>query len=391
MQQRLSLFRIVSLIATACLFAAVSQGNCQTKLEKLHVGYSAQAGSLAPIWITKEAGIFKKHGLDVELLFIPGGPTAAAALLSGEVPITVVGGPAVVSSNLAGSDLVMIAGIVNTFAFQIVTVKTVTTNQQLKGKRLGVNRFGASPDVAARFALKHMGIDPKEITILELGEQSTRLTAMMAGQLEAAVFLPPITTMVLKQGMNVLLDLAELGAEFQITGLASSQKFLTQRRPTAIKFMQAFVEGIHYYKTHKPESVKTIAKYMKISDMEAVGATYDYFAPKVVPQKPYPSLKGIKALIDLAAVEKPELKNISPGRFVNTAILKEVDDSGFIDRLYRYIVTVEPIRIPKVVNRECFYRGSSQTFAWIPANGLRERRIWNRHRAASCWELTHDN
>ncbi|MBF8253528.1 MAG: ABC transporter substrate-binding protein [Deltaproteobacteria bacterium] len=335
MRKRLAKFWTFSITAGFLLLVIAAQGNAQTKLEKLHVGYSAQAGSLAPIWITKEAGIFKKHGLDVELLFIPGGPTAAAALMSGEVPITVVGGPAVVSSNLAGSDLVMIAGIVNTFAFQIVTVKGISSYQQLKGKRLGVNRYGASPDVAARFALKHMGIDPKEITILQLGEQSTRLAAMMAGQLEAAVFLPPITTMALKQGMNVLLDLAELGADFQITGLGSSQRFLTQRRQTAIKFMQAFVEGIHYYKTHKRESVNTIAKYMKISDMEAVGATYDYFAPKIVAQKPYPSLKGIKALIDLAAHEKPELKNISPERFVNTTILKEVDDSGFIDRLYR--------------------------------------------------------
>jgi NitT/TauT family transport system substrate-binding protein len=335
MQSQSTGFLFVWVIVPIFFAAGAKSSGAQMKFEKLHVGYSAQAGSLAPIWITKEAGIFKKHGLDVELVFIPGGPTAAAALMSGEVPITVVGGPAVVSSNLAGSDLVMIAGIVNTFAFQIVTVKPITSYQQLKGKRLGVNRYGASPDVAARFALKHMGIDPKEITILQLGEQSTRLTAMMAGQLEAAVFLPPITTMAQKQGMNVLLDLAELGAEFQITGLGSSQKFLAQRRPTAIKFMQAFVEGIHYYKTHKPESVKTIAKYMKINDMEAVGATYDYFAPRVVPQKPYPSLKGIKALIDLAANEKPEVKNISPERFVNMTILKEVDDSGFIDRLYR--------------------------------------------------------
>lgn len=326
-----------TLVASLALLFGLgtTQSRAQAKMEKLHVGYSAQAGSLAPIWITKEAGIFKKHDLDVELLFIPGGPTAAAALMSGEVPITVVGGPAVVSSNLAGSDLVMIAGIVNTFAFQIVTVKGITRYEQLKGKRLGVNRYGASPDVAARFALKHMGIEPKELTILQLGEQSTRLQAMMAGQLEAAVFLPPITTMALKQGMNVLLDLAELGAEFQITGLGSSQRFLTQRRPTAIKFMRAFVEGIHYFKKHKPESMQTIAKYMRINDMEAVGATYDYFAPKVVPRKPYPSLKGIKALTDLAAVEKPELRDIAPERFVNTTILKEVDDSGFIDRLYR--------------------------------------------------------
>jgi NitT/TauT family transport system substrate-binding protein len=335
MHRPLISFWFIPLNAAFFLFMTAAQPSAQSIAEKLHVGYSAQAGSLAPIWITKEAGIFKKHGLNVELLFIPGGPTAAAALISGEVPITVVGGPAVVTSNLAGSDLVMIAGIVNTFAFQIVSVKRITSYHELKGKRLGVNRFGASPDVAARFALKHMGIDPKEITLLQLGEQSTRLTAMMAGQLEAAVFLPPITTMAQKQGMNVLLDLAELGAEFQITGLGSSQRFLTQQRPTAIRFMRAFVEGIHYFKTHKPESMKTIAKYMKINDMEAVSATYDYFAPKVVPRKPYPSLKGIKALIDLAAVEKSELRYISPERFVNTTILKEVDDSGFIDRLYR--------------------------------------------------------
>ena len=199
MRKRLARFWTFSITINCLLFVIASQGSAQTKLEKLHVGYnSAQAGSLAPIWITKEAGIFKKHGLDVELLFIPGGPTAAAALMSGEVPFTVVVGPAVVSSNLAGSDLVMIAGIVNTFAFQIVTVKGISSYQQLKGKRLGVNRYGASPDVAARFALKHMGIDPKELTILQLGEQSTRLAAMMAGQLEAAVFMPPITTMTRK-------------------------------------------------------------------------------------------------------------------------------------------------------------------------------------------------
>src|SRR5512145_3567699 len=111
----------------------------------MHVGYSAQAGAFAPIWITREAGLFNKHGLDVNLIFIPGGPTAVASMLAGEVQAVAMAGPAVVSSNLAGSDLVMIAGIVNTFAFQIVTIKPITSYPQLKGKRLGVNRFGASP------------------------------------------------------------------------------------------------------------------------------------------------------------------------------------------------------------------------------------------------------
>ena len=332
MSRRRGIIRAVGLILSLFLVSPVF---AQAKLERMHVGYSAQAGAFAPIWIAKEAGFFKKNGLDVDLVFIPGGPTAAAALMAGEMQVVAMAGPAIVTSNLAGSDLVMIAGIVNTFAFQFVTVKEITAPAQLKGKRIGVNRFGAAPDVAARYGLKHMGIDPREVVILQLGEQSTRLAAMKAGRLEAAILLPPITTLAQKEGMNVLLDMSEIGAEFQITGLAGSRSFLTQKRASALKFMRAFVEGIHYYKTHKKESMNIIAKYMRTNDMEAVGATYDYFALKIVPKKPYPTLQGVKALLDLAAKERPEAGQVSPERFLNVTLLKELDDSGFIDRLYQ--------------------------------------------------------
>ena len=332
MRRRRGVIRAVGFILSLFLAAPVF---AQAKLERMHVGYSAQAGAFAPIWITKEAGFFKKNGLDVDLVFIPGGPTAAAALMAGEMQVVAMAGPAIVTSNLAGSDLVMIAGIVNTFAFQFVTIKEITAPAQLKGKRIGVNRFGAAPDVAARYGLKHMGIDPREVVILQLGEQATRLAAMKAGRLEAAILLPPITTMAQKEGMNVLLDMSEMGAEFQITGLAGSRSFTVQKRPSALRFMRAFVEGIHYYKTRRKESMDIIARYMRTDDMEAVGATYDYFALKIVPKKPYPSLKGIKALLDLAAKERPEAARVSPERMVNATLLKELDDSGFIDRLYQ--------------------------------------------------------
>ena len=334
MRLSISRYWIQGLFAFAVIFCS-EVGWAQEKLEKMNIGYSAQAGAFAPIWITQETGLFKKNGLDVNLLFIPGGPTAVAAMIAGEVQAVAMAGPAIVTSNLAGSDLVMIAGIVNTFAFQLITVKGITTPNQLKGKRVGVNRFGTAPDIAARYALRHMGIDPGEVTILQLGEQSTRLAAMKAGQLEAAIVLPPITTMAQRDGMNVLLDMSELGAEFQITGLAGSQSFVKQKKPSALKLMRAFVEGIHYYKTRKKESMKIIAQYMRSDDMEAVGATYDYFATKIVPKKPYPSLKGIKALLDLAAKDRPEAARASPERFVNVTLLKELDESGFIDRLYQ--------------------------------------------------------
>lgn len=325
----------LGIIVALNLFFQPGSAVSQEKLERMNIGYSAQAGAFAPIWITKEAGLFRKNGLDVNLIFIPGGPTAAAAMLAGEVQAVAMAGPAVVTSNLAGTDLVMIAGMVNTFAFQIITVKSITAAAQLKGKRVGVNRFGTAPDIAARFALRRMGIDPSEVTILQLGEQSTRLLAMKAGQLEAAIVLPPITTMAQREGMNVLMDMSELGAEFQITGLASSQGFLQKNRGPALRLMRSFVDGIHFYKTRKKESMAIIAKYMRTSDMEAVEATWDYFANKIVPRKPYPTAAGIKALLDLAAKERPEAAKVPPERIMNVSLLKELDDSGYIDRLYK--------------------------------------------------------
>ena len=301
---------LLSGLLIAGLFSQITPAWSQEKLERMNIGYSAQAGAFAPIWITKEAGLFRKNGLDVNLIFIPGGPTAAASMLAGEVQAVAMAGPAVVTSNLGGTDLVMIAGIVNTFAFQMITVKGITAPIQLKGKRVGVNRFGTAPDIAARFALRRMGIDPSEVTILQLGEQSTRLLAMKAGQLEAAVVLPPITTIAQREGMHVLMDMSELGAEFQITGLASSQSFIAKNRPSAMKLMRAFVEGIHFYKTRKQESMAIIAKYMRTNDTEAVEATWDYFARKIVPRKPYPTAQGIKALLDLAAKERPEAAKV---------------------------------------------------------------------------------
>ena len=325
----------VSWALTWLFILLVATYSARAQQEKMIVGYSAQAGAYAPIWITKEAGLFRKNGLDVNLVFIPGGPTAAAAMIANEVQGMAMAGPAIVSSHLAGSDLVMTAGIVNTFAFQLVTVKSITSANQLKGKRIGVNRFGAAPDVAARYALNHLKIDPREVTILQLGEQATRLEAMKAGQLDAAILLPPITTLAQKDGMNVLLDMSELGGEFLITGMASSQKYLTQNKPSATRFMRAFVEGIHYFKTQRRESEKIIARYMRTDNMEAVGATWEYFAGKIVPRKPYPSVKGVKALLDLAAKERPEAAKAAPERFINATLLKELDDSGFIDGLYR--------------------------------------------------------
>lgn len=335
---RVALLKITALLGSLAFFFGSSPApaaGAQGQLRKMTVSFSAQAGAFAPMWITNDEGFFEKNGLDGNLVFIRSGPLNAAALVAGNVQAAAMAGPAVLNSNLAGTDLVMIAGIVNTFAFQLVTVKGITSAAQLKGKRVAINRFGAAPDVAARYALRHLGIDPKDVVILQLGEQGARLAAMKAGHAEAGIFLPPITTLAERVGMHVLLDMSDLGAPFQMTGVAASRRFLRENPAEATDFMRAFVEGIHFYKTHKQKSMDVIGKYMRVSDRQALAATYDYFAQKIVPRKPYPTVKGVKALLNLLAKGKPAARSAPPGRFIDDSILKKLDDSGFIDRLYR--------------------------------------------------------
>ena len=275
-------FKHASLCSLTWLFIllVVTYSAASAQQEKMIVGYSAQAGAYAPIWITKEAGLFRKNGLDVNLVFIPGGPTAAAAMIANEVQGMAMAGPAIVTSHLAGSDLVMTAGIVNTFAFQLVTVKSITSANQLKGKRIGVNRFGAAPDVAARYALNHLKIDPREVTILQLGEQSTRLEAMKAGQLDARHSPAADHHHGAERRHEYFARHVGVGRRVSDHWYGEQPEILTQNKASASRFMRAFVEGIHYFKTQRRESEKIIARYMRTDNMEAVGATWEYFAAK---------------------------------------------------------------------------------------------------------------
>ena len=326
-------FLFVTIITVLGMLCAGESTDAQTKMEKLHVGYSAQAGSLAPIWITKEAGIFKKHGLDVELLFIPGGPTAAAALLSGEVPITVVGGPAVVSSNLAGSDLVMIAGIVNTFAFQIVTVKGITSSQQLKGKRLGVSGFGSASHNAALILLKKFNLEPnKDVALVVAGPTMERLAAVDAARIDATILTPSELPRARKQGLVEVYDMLDLGIEVQGNGFATSRSFIRSNREVALAALKGYVEALFYISRNREETRRITGKYMRSTDADVLDATYEWFV-KRVSKRPYPTLKGIQYLLDEVASKLPNAKSAKPEQFVDLSLLQQLEREGFFGEM----------------------------------------------------------
>ena len=319
------------LLLAGCLIGALPAG-----AEELKVGYSAITANQAPLWVTKEAGLFEKNGLEVTLIFIEGGSKATQALLAGDVPIVQVGGSSVVQSRLAGADAVMIAGAFNTLNFKVVTAPEITDPKQLKGKKLGTSRFGSSNDFAARFMLEHFGLVPdKDVPILQIGAEPARFAALKAGSIQATLVEVPTTLTAKKLGFNIIADLGELGLEYQHTGIATTQGFIQKRPETVRRFIKAYVEGIHYYKTRKAESMAVIAKYLKTSDTEAVEEAYNEIGLKRTPRKPYPTLKGIQLILNEIGEKNPKAKALTPEAVADIRFIKELDDSGAIDRLYR--------------------------------------------------------
>src|SRR5438132_6411440 len=209
--------------------------------ERLYVGYSIYAGITAPLWATKEAGLFEKNGLNVQLVYLRGGIEAAQALITGDIPFAMMGGGAVIASNLAGSGSVILAGIENTILFKLVASKEIASAEKLRGKKLGVASLGGSTYLATVRALQHFGMKANDVTILALGNGPTRLAAVQSGSIQGAVFLPPETLIAKKLGLNFLLDLGSLGVEFQNSVIAAGKNVVEKKPETARRFIKAIV------------------------------------------------------------------------------------------------------------------------------------------------------
>ncbi|TAJ85782.1 transporter substrate-binding domain-containing protein, partial [bacterium] len=260
--------------------------------EKLIVAWSAVAGSQAVPWITKEAKLFEKYGLDVTLIYIDGGSKATQTVLSGDVPIAQIGGNSPLAARLRGGDITMIAGLANVLAYSLVTGPDIKRPEDLKGKKLAVSRFGSNSDYATRKILTKWGLRPdRDVAVVQIpGGQPTRLATVQNGQVAGMVAQPPVTNLARKYRLNILAEPEDFGSAYPTTPISAAGAFLRDKRETARKFMKALVEGIYVYKTQKDFSKKVIANYMRVGDLEAVDDSYQFFS-RLVPSKPYPTLE----------------------------------------------------------------------------------------------------
>ncbi len=307
----------------------------QAPLERFKLVYSS-ATSGGPLWLAQEKGRFQAHGLDPELVFISGTTAVVQSTVAGESPISYAAAPATLNAAVSGADIVFIAGAVNTILYDLVVHPSITKVEDLKGKVIGVTRFGASSDFSIRLVLeKKWGLNPeKDVTIRQMGDNRGIVTGLQTGSVHAAPLTSDARLRAEKLGFKTLVDLGGLGIDYQHTALLTTRGFIKKNEDVVRRFMKAFVEGIHLFRTDKAGAIAVLSKYAKTTDTELLEAYYKDYA-NVFPKVPYPTLKGIQVILDDIAKSKPEAKKFKSEDFVDLRFVRELEESGYIDRLYR--------------------------------------------------------
>ncbi|HEY7218052.1 MAG TPA: ABC transporter substrate-binding protein, partial [Candidatus Binatia bacterium] len=322
--------RLTSILLGAILWSGVGQA----QMIRMNVGYSAISGDALPAWVAKDAGIFEKNGLDVQLVFFTGGTTAVMALVSADTPIAQLAGPAVVNSVIAGSDAALIVGGVTSLNYYLLARSEIKTAEQLKGGTVAISRFGSASDFIARYALSKIGLNPgKDVTLVQIGSTTARVDATLTGRVQATVVNPPASIIAQKRGMNVLADLPKLGLVYQHTAVATTRKYIREHPDTVRRYVKSQVEAVHRIYTDKEASIRALSKYIGRSiERDVLEKTWaNLLSESVLPKKQYPSVEGLKTI--LAA--EPKGKSFKPEDFYDASFIKELDQSGYIDGLYK--------------------------------------------------------
>src|SRR5947208_1588101 len=265
--------------------------------ERLNFAYiSPNAGSSSVLWVAKDAGIFKKHGLDVNVVYIEGTPKALMSLFAGELQVVAGTGPAVVQAKMRGADVTMIMGFEVFLPYYLIATPDVKRVEDLKGK-IGANHSAAtSADFAMRLGLRTIGLDPdKDVNLRVVGATNLRVLAMKQGQAQFTVVSATEREEVEKLGFKVVADLASKRIPYPHAGLITSHKMLKEKHEAMLRFGRAAVEAIHYFKTRKPETIAVLRKYVK-TDPTTLETAYNYLKG-AIPDLPYPTVEGMKTYI----------------------------------------------------------------------------------------------
>ncbi len=305
------------------------------KLQKLVIGYPAPVASLGLIEVIRKAGLFKKYGLDVDLVYIQGSPILTAAMVSGQVPLSFLGGPALVASAVGGADTVYLSCAINTLYWRLFSTPDVRTLADLKGKKVGLTTIGSQEDAVVRYLLKERGLVPdRDVAFVAVGSAPMRLAALSKGAIQASTFIPPQDIAAAKLGLHELINMSKLGLYNPGSCFASTKTYVRGHRDTILRVMKALVEGLKFYRENKAFVLKITADFSQNRDMEVLSATYDVVT-RYQDRVPYVNMKGIEFILKTLESRDPRAKTFDPASVVDSSFIEELEKSGFIDSLWK--------------------------------------------------------
>jgi NitT/TauT family transport system substrate-binding protein len=303
------------------------------RAENIRVGFPSLATGFAPSWVTADKGLWKKYGLDVELIYLRGGSRTVSAMIGGSVDLIIGSDVGSITAILQGADITKLGVTTNTLGYSMVGQPAIKSVRDLKGKIVGITPGRDAAYSRVVKLLRDNGMDAsRDVKFLPIGEgPAGRLAALTSGVIQATMFTPPTDMIAERSGMKIIskIDVDNVGG-----GLSTMKSAVQKNRLVMVRFLKAYIEGIHYLKTHKQESLKIFSKYTRNPDLDIMGYLYGEITTRV--QKDLqPNKEAVRALLELVALDYPQARQMSEKDHWDTSLIDEIQKSGFIDQLYR--------------------------------------------------------
>ena len=329
--KRLMFFCVAALLLFV-LFPGISAAQ-EPALKKINWGQTALSASMWIPWIAKEAKIYEKNGLSVEIVLLRGSGQSSQAMLGGSLFAAPVALPQVMLANLNGADMVNVAHTIAVASSKLLVKPEIRKPEDLRGKKVATSSIGSLGDFLFRYALRKHGINPdREITWLSIGTNAERLQALLSGAIDGADVTYPADIQAERKGYRVLID-ARKEITFPTTSVVTRRKTIREDRDTVMRMVRSHVEGIAFHKQNKEFALKVLTKYVRTTDAEFLEGSYNMFKQDFI-AAPYPITKGLEPTYDYVAQTRPDIRNHKPEEFVDASFIAELDKSGFIKKLY---------------------------------------------------------
>jgi ABC-type nitrate/sulfonate/bicarbonate transport systems, periplasmic components len=323
----LALWSMIFVLIVPCAFAA----------DRVRIGLSSFTPINAAVWIAEDKGLFKKYGIDPEVILIGGASAGGvSSLIAGDVQFLAGAGGAVVSAGLNGADVVMIASIVNRGVQRVMARSDIRKAEELRGKRIGITRLGAASHLVLLMMLRAWGMTAADVQTMQIGSSPAMMAALEKGGIDAAVLTEPTFFFAEDQGYRVLADLADMDIYYLHSMIDTTRGYIRTHRDVALRFLRGYIEGIAFFKNNRNESIEVLAKKLRTapSQTKYLERSHALYSSGYFENTPYVSLRGVNTLLEFLGKDNPKARTADPRSFIDNSLVKELDDAGFIKKLY---------------------------------------------------------